>query len=60
MIESSRQRILHTLNSRYLYGRVVRSFPAIPLNPDTFLRFTMAEQPAKYVFEKMLTFTSVS
>ena len=26
MIESTRRRVLDTLNSRYLYGRVVRSF----------------------------------
>lgn len=26
MIESTRRRVLDTLNSRYLYGRVVRAF----------------------------------
>ena len=26
MVDSSRQRVLNTLNSRYIYGRVVRTF----------------------------------
>lgn len=29
MIQSSRRRVLDTLNGRYLYGRVVRVFPSI-------------------------------